>query len=305
MARVPSHPQSHLHARIDAHLHFWRYSAGDYPWIAAGMQALAVDRTPDQVLSQLAACGFTGAIAVQARAAVDETRFLLDLARRHDWICGVVGWEDLACEGLGERLQGWRAEPRLCGWRHPVQDEPDAAAFLGSAAFGRGVALLQRHGWAYDLLVFHHQMEAAAAFCARHDAHWLVLDHLGKPPLAVLARDEAAFGHWQALLRRFAALPHVACKLSGLVTEADWRGGLDEAGRACVVRCLDTALLVFGPQRLMFGSDWPVCLLAAPYAGVFGLVEGWAASRLSARECEALWGGTAGRCYGLQPQGMT
>ncbi len=184
-----SHSHSLLHPRIDAHLHFWRYSAGDYPWIGADMRALAVDRTPGHLLPQLSACGFTGAIAVQARATVDETRFLLELARRNDWIRGVVGWEDLTCEGLGERLQDWRAEPRLCGWRHQVQDEPDAAAFLGCAAFGRGMALLQRQGWAYDLLVFHHQMEAAAAFCARHDAHWLVLDHLGKPPLAVLARE--------------------------------------------------------------------------------------------------------------------
>lgn len=269
------------------------------------MRALAVDRTPGHLLPQLSACGFTGAIAVQARATVDETRFLLELARRNDWIRGVVGWEDLTCEGLGERLQDWRAEPRLCGWRHQVQDEPDAAAFLGCAAFGRGMALLQRQGWAYDLLVFHHQMEAAAAFCARHDAHWLVLDHLGKPPLAVLAREQAAFGHWQARLGRFAALPHVACKLSGLVTEADWRAGLDGAGRACLLRCLDMALQVFGPQRLMFGSDWPVCLLAAPYATVFELVDGWASSRLSASEREALWGGTAARCYGLHPQGMT
>ena len=175
-----SHSHSLLHPRIDAHLHFWRYSAGDYPWIGADMRALAVDRTPGHLLPQLSACGFTGAIAVQARATVDETRFLLELARRNDWIRGVVGWEDLTCEGLGERLQDWRAEPRLCGWRHQVQDEPDAAAFC-CAAFGRGMALLQRQGWAYDLLVFHHQMEAAAAFCARHDAHWLVLDHLGKP----------------------------------------------------------------------------------------------------------------------------
>lgn len=292
-----------LYPRIDSHLHFWRYSAGDYPWIGADMQALAVDRTPGHLLPQLAACGFTGAIAVQARATVDETRFLLDLARSNDWIHGVVGWEDLNSEGLAERLQEWRAEPPLCGWRHQVQDEPDATAFLGSAAFGRGMALLQRQGWAYDLLVFHHQMEAAAAFCARHDAHWLVLDHLGKPPLAVLADDGAAFAQWQAGLRRFAALPHVVCKLSGLVTEADWRTGLRDADTACLVRCLDMALQVFGPQRLVFGSDWPVCLLAAPYAGVFGLVDGWAASRLSACERDALWGGTAVRCYGLQPQG--
>ena len=145
-------------------------------------------------------------------------------------------------------------------------------------------------------------MEAATAFCARHDAHWLVLDHLGKPPLSVRVEDEAAWGRWQASLRRFAALPHVVCKLSGLVTEADWRSGPDEAARAGLMRCLDEALEVFGPQRLMFGSDWPVCLLAATYAGVLRLVEGWAASRLSECERDALWGGTAVRCYGLHPQ---
>ncbi|PIF38961.1 L-fuconolactonase [Delftia sp. 60] len=297
--------------RIDAHLHFWHYSAQDYPWIGEGMQALAVDCTPEQVLPQLEACGLTGAIAVQARGSVDETRYLLDLARRRSGICGVVGWEDLACDGIGERLQSWRAEPALCGWRHQVQDEPDASAFLRSAAFARGLSVLQRQGWAYDVLVFDHQMDAAAALCVRHDAHWMVLDHLGKPPLAGLTQDQhkgqaqAAFGRWQALLQRFAPLSHVACKLSGLVTEADWRSGLREPDRACLLQCLDTALQVFGPQRLMFGSDWPVCLLAAPYATVFELVDGWASSRLSASEREALWGGTAARCYGLQPQGMT
>lgn len=296
MVAAPSRP------RIDAHLHFWRYGPQAYPWIGAGMQTLAMDRLPDQILPQLGACGFSGAIAVQARGAVDETRWLLDLARQHAWIRGVVGWEDLAGDGLGERLQRWRAEPALCGWRHQVQDEPDAAAFLGSAAFARGVALLQRQGWAYDLLVRHHQLEAAAAFCARHDAHWLVLDHLGKPPLAVPADDETALVRWQALLRRFAPLRHVACKLSGLVTEADWRTGAGPIDGTRVLRCLDTALQVFGPRRLMFGSDWPVCLLATPYAGVVDLVEGWAASRLSAAEREALWCGTAMRCYGLHPQ---
>ena len=299
-----SHSHSLLHPRIDAHLHFWRYSAGDYPWIGADMRALAVDRTPGHLLPQLSACGFTGAIAVQARATVDETRFLLELARRNDWIRGVVGWEDLTCEGLGERLQDWRAEPRLCGWRHQVQDEPDAAAFLAAPHSGAAWPCCSAR--------------AGRMTCSSSITRWRRL-----PPSAhgttrtgwcwtIWASPAGRAGPGTGRIRPLAGAAGAFCRAAacglqapGLVTEADWRAGLDGAGRACLLRCLDMALQVFGPQRLMFGSDWPVCLLAAPYATVFELVDGWASSRLSASEREALWGGTAARCYGLHPQGMT
>lgn len=285
--------------RIDAHLHFWRYRAEDYPWIGADMPSLAQDREPADVRPALRVGGLQGAIAVQARGGVQETRWLLDLARRHDWIRGVVGWEDLAADDLAQRLHAWRDTPRLRGFRHQVQDEPDPGAFLARPSFQRGIALLQARGYAYDVLVFSHQMEAAAAFCQRHDAHWLVLDHLGKPPLAAMARDDAAFTRWRMALARFRDMPHVACKLSGLVTEADWRAGLQARDRLDMIRCLDAALQVFGPRRLMYGSDWPVCLLAGSYDMVCGFVRGWAQDRLSADENTALWGATAAVCYGL------
>jgi L-fuconolactonase len=157
---------------------------------------------------------------------------------------------------------------------------------------------LQTRGYVYDVLVHQHQLADTQAFCRRHEQHWLVLDHLGKPALRNFADGETA-ARWQREIGALAQLPHVLCKLSGLVTEADWRNGLQARDIAHIRTCLDVALEAFGPQRLMFGSDWPVCLLAASYAEVVQLVADWAATNLHAEEQQALWGGTAARCYGL------
>ncbi|TCW79794.1 amidohydrolase [Burkholderia sp. SRS-46] len=284
--------------RIDAHQHFWRYRADDYPWIGAGMDVLARDRLPDELRPLLEAQAFDASIAVQARAGRDETGFLLDLARDDARIAGVVGWEDLRSPRLAECVAEW-GSPKLRGFRHQVQDEGDVASFVAQPDFNRGVAWLQARGYVYDVLVFQRQLPDVLGFCARHDAHWLVLDHLGKPALAEFDRDGTAHARWRDALRALGALPHVACKLSGLVTEADWRRGPHARDDAHIEQALDTALEIFGPQRLMFGSDWPVCLLAAPYHEVAARVERWAATRLSAAERQAVWGGTAARCYGV------
>ncbi|MGZ2746794.1 L-fucono-1,5-lactonase [Burkholderia stagnalis] len=284
--------------RIDAHQHFWRYRADDYPWIGAGMDVLARDRLPDELRPLLQAHALDASIAVQARAGRDETAFLLDLARDDARIAAVVGWEDLRSPQLAERVAAW-GSPKLRGFRHQVQDEDDVASFVAHAEFNRGVAWLQAHGYVYDVLVFQRQLPDVRAFCACHDAHWLVLDHLGKPALAEFDRDDTAYARWRHELQALGALPHVACKLSGLVTEVDWRRGLRARDFEQIERALDTALACFGPQRLMFGSDWPVCLLAAPYHEVAARVERWVATRLSAHEREAVWGGTAARCYGV------
>jgi len=148
------------------------------------------------------------------------------------------------------------------------------------------------------VLVLQHQLADTLAFCRRHDQHWLVLDHLGKPALRDFS-SAAVIQHWRQQLSALAQLPHVVCKLSGLVTEADWRHGLQIRDVAHIRTCLDIALEVFGPQRLMFGSDWPVCLLAASYADVVRVVDDWSTARLNADEQAALWGGTAARCYGI------
>lgn len=275
--------------RIDAHQHFWRYRPADYPWMGEGMEVLRHDYLPQQLQPLLDAHGFHGCIAVQARAEEIETDFLLDLAREHDWIAAVIGSVDLRTEGLEHRLARWSGQARLAGFRHLLQDEVDLPAFLADAAFNRGVATLQARGQVYEVLVRAPQLVDVPVFCARHDRHWLVLDHLGKP--AIGGEGDA---QWREYLRRLAVLPHVACKLSGLVTEAGDRAV--NAGE--LHRYLDVALELFGAQRLMFGSDWPVCLLKSEYAEVFAIVQQWAA-RLSVDEQASLWGGTAVRCYGL------
>ncbi len=284
--------------RIDAHQHFWRYRAEDYPWIGHGMDLLACDRMPGQLHPVLASEGLDGSIAVQARAGREETGFLLELARHDRRIAGVVGWEDLSSPHLAANVAHWGRE-KLLGFRHQIQDESDVGSFVEAPAFNAGVAWLQQQGYVYDVLVYARQMAEIQAFCARHDRHWLVLDHLGKPALTEFGRNDAALADWKHDLRKLAALPHVACKLSGLVTEADWLRGLRQKDFDHLLICLDVALEAFGPQRLMFGSDWPVCLLAASYAKVAGVVREWGATRLSATEQAQLWGGTAARCYGL------
>jgi L-fuconolactonase len=276
--------------RIDAHQHFWRYRREDYPWMDERMHALQRDWLPLDLRPLLDAHRIDACIAVQARADEQETDFLLGLAADHPWIAAVVGWVDLRAGDLAQRLERWQHAGRLAGFRHLLQDESDVAATLADSAFQRGVALLQARGRIYEVLVRASQLADVPAFCARHDRHWLVLDHLGKPAIGG-AHD----ADWQRDMRRLAAMPHVVCKLSGLVTEVVGPG-VDEAQ---LHACLDQALAWFGAHRLMFGSDWPVCLLKEPYAEVYSIVQRWAA-RLGADEQQALWGGTAARCYGLQ-----
>lgn len=284
--------------RIDSHQHFWRYRSEDYPWIGVGMDLLAQDRMPYQYQPLLADHGLHASIAVQARSGRDETAFLLELARHDRHIAGVIGWEDIASPDLPQHVAEWGSE-KLLGFRHQVQDEGDAASFLAQPEFNGGIAWLQKNGYVYDVLVCERQLSDVQSFCSRHDSHWLVLDHLGKPALREFRKNKAAYTRWRQEIMQLGQLQHVACKISGLVTEADWMRGLSLRDYDHIVLCLDTALDAFGPQRLMFGSDWPVCLLAASYARVATVVREWATTRLSIQEQEALWGGTAARCYGI------
>lgn len=276
--------------RIDAHQHFWRYRGADYPWMTADMAVLRRDWLPPDLKPLLDAQRVDACIAVQARADEAENDFLLQLAEANPWIAAVVGWVDLFADDAGARLAHWKRHPRFAGVRHLLQDDPDVAATLADPRFDRGVRAAQEHGLVYEVLVRGAaQLAQAAGFCARHDRHWLVLDHLGKPEIG---NDDA---RWRAALNELAALPHVLCKVSGLVTEAArW-----PADAAALRRCLDAALDAFGPQRLLSGSDWPVCLLRADYAAVAAVVDDWAGAALSAGERAALQGGNAARCYGV------
>ena len=286
--------------KIDTHQHYWRYQPQDFGWISDRMPVLQQDFAPADCLEAMHAAGITASIAVQARGLEQETDFLLALAAENPSVLGVVGWTDLRSAQLPQRLEQWTQTPALRGFRHIVQDEPDVPGLLNDAAFQRGVAQLQTRSLSYDVLLFGHQLPDAQAFCSRHDRYWLVLDHVGKPALRDWKQPDTA-ARWRKHLRALAQLPHLMCKLSGLVTETAWgqAGSVSASDHAAILQCCDEALEAFGPQRLMFGSDWPVCQLAAPYAQVADTALQWAASRLSASEQHAFWSGNAARAYGL------
>jgi L-fuconolactonase len=278
---------------IDSHQHFWSYSAAEYPWIGAGMERLARDYLPGDLGPVAAAAGVGGTVAVQARQTLEETRWLLDLAARHPLIRGVVGWVDLRSPEVGSQLAECAAQKKFVGVRHVVQDEPDPR-FLVGEEFVAGLKQLRPLGLTYDLLLYPQQLPAAVELVASLSEQPFVLDHLAKPRIKTWTKpaDRHSWRHDLAALARHG---NVCCKLSGLVTEAAWR----QWRPADFAAYLDIALSAFGPERLMFGSDWPVCLVAADYAEVAGIVRDFCAT-LSAVEQAAIWGGTATRFYGLE-----
>lgn len=276
--------------RIDAHQHFWVYDAREYAWIGDGMEALRRDFLPDDLAPELAACGVDGTIAVQARQSLEETRFLLRLARESEVVRAVVGWVDLRDPAVGETLGELARDPHLVGVRHVVQDEPEDD-FVLRADFQRGIAALGRTELVYDILTYPRQLAPSIRLVDAFPDQAFVLDHLSKP---FIARRELE--PWASELRELAKRPNVACKLSGMVTEADWSAWRRDDFRPY----LDVALAAFGPDRILFGSDWPVCLLSAPYADVHGIVADWAAE-LAEGERERLFGGNAVRIYRLRP----
>lgn len=278
--------------QIDSHQHFWSYSAADYPWIGAGMERLARDYLPEDLGPVAAAAGIGGTVAVQARQTLAETAWLLDLAERHPLIRGVVGWVDLQSPRVAEQLRAIAGRKHLVGVRHVVQDEPDPR-FLLRPEFVRGLRSLQAFGLTYDLLLYPSQLPAAIELVAQLPEQPFVLDHLAKPRIKAWTTP-GDMEPWRRDIEALARHENVCCKVSGLVTEAVWRQWRPSDFTAA----LDGALTAFGPERLMFGSDWPVCLLSGDYAEVAGLIRDCSGT-LSAAEQAAIWGGTAARFYGL------
>jgi L-fuconolactonase len=264
------------------------------------MPLLKKDCQPADVQPALHSAGVDAVVAVQARSCADETDYLLGLAKTNPQIVGVVGWTDLTAPNVAEALDGYARQPLLKGMRHILQDEPQLPVLIRNPDFSRGVKALQQRRLVYDVLVFDRQISSVVDFCSQHDDYWLVLDHVGKPCIRDWQSREVA-GRWLASIRALAAMPHVMCKLSGLVTEADWSGGhgLLAEDAKIMLECFDRALELFGPNRILYGSDWPVCQLAADYETVHGLAQRWASSRLTAQEENAFWAGNAQRCYKL------
>jgi L-fucono-1,5-lactonase len=266
--------------KIDAHQHFWRYDAKEYGWIDESMTALKRDFLPEDLQKEMRGAGFDGSIAVQARQSLDETRWLLALADQHAFIAGVVGWVDLQSDALDEQIDSVR-HPKLVGVRHVVQSEPDG--FLTGQRFRRGIATLERQRLTYDILIYARQLREAIDFAAAFPDQRFVLDHLGKPDIRA-----GAFDTWRRELDRLAALPNVWAKLSGMVTEADWQRWT----RTELHHYVDAAFEAFGAERLMIGSDWPVCTVAGTYQQVMDVVT-TALERRSSTERAAVLGGTA------------
>ena len=273
--------------KIDAHHHFWHYNTQDYGWISDEMAVLRRDFLPADLEPELDRAGIDRVVSVQARQCIEETEWLLKLAEENDFIAGVVGWLPIASPEFPALLEKFAANPKLRAVRHVVQDEPDDRFILGEA-FNRGISRLLSAHLAYDILIFERHLPYAIEFVKRHSEEQVfVLDHIAKPKIAA-----GEMQPWADNLRKLAAFPNVFCKLSGLVTEADIHNWTPDQLRPYV----ETVLDAFGPDRVMFGSDWPVCTCATTYSSWRGLV-GEFISRLSEQEQAQIMGGTALKAY--------
>jgi L-fuconolactonase len=275
--------------RIDTHQHFWRYNRAEYPWIDDSMSALRRDFLPADARREMDRAGVDACIAVQARQSLEETRWLLELADANPFIAGVVGWIDLQADDVAAQLEPFAGHPKLLGVRHIVQDEPDDK-FMLRPAFCRGISQLEDIDLTYDILVYPRHLPVAAELVSRFRRQRFVLDHLAKP--CVRSGDIA---EWERGLRQLAEFPNVFCKLSGLVTEADWHRWTPDQLRPY----LDVAFDAFGPYRLLTGSDWPVCTVAADYARTFSVIDDYLVSRPES-EREAVMGSNAERLWNLK-----
>jgi len=285
---------------IDAHHHLWRYNATEYGWIDDSMAVLQRDFLAQELQSELRSTGVDetgvdgtivdGTIAVQARQSLEETRWLLQIARDYPFIEGVVGWVPLTDGGVQAMLESLAADARLRGVRHVLQGEHDE--YMLMAEFQRGVSLLARCGLAYDVLIHERQLPSAIQLVDRNPGQVFILDHIAKPPIRAKVEEP-----WGSLIRQLAERPNVYCKISGMVTEDNWltwsAGSLQPY--------IDTVLEAFGASRLLYGSDWPVCLVASSYSRWIETVRR-AIGSLSTAEQGRIMGGTAEEAYKLSPR---
>lgn len=273
---------------IDAHQHFWRFDPEQFGWVSDEMKAIRRDFLPGDLKLEIESVGVDAAIAVQARQSIAETEWLLELADRHAFVRGVVGWVPLARPNLSEYLERLASHVALVGVRHIVHDEPDDEYLLGNE-FNAGIALLERFQLTYDILIFERHLPYAIDFVDRHPKQTFVVDHLAKP--CIRARE---IEPWRTNMRRLAERSNVRCKVSGMVTEADLAAWTVDDLRPY----WDEVLNSFGPHRLLFGSDWPVCKLATEYGRWYEIVRELV-TPLSDSEQARILGGTAIDVYGL------
>ncbi len=275
--------------RIDAHQHFWVYKSDEYEWIDESMAVIRRNFLPDDLAPELTANQFDGSIAVQARQTLEETRWLLELADRSETILGVVGWVDLCSENVRSELKHFAGHRKLVGIRHIVQSEPDER-FLLRPDFLRGISYLEEFGLAFDILIYAKHLPVAAEFVERFLRQRFVLDHMAKPPIKAGQMDQ-----WAEGIQRLAKFQNVYCKLSGLITEADWNTWTPEQ----IHPYIKVAIEAFGFDRLMIGSDWPVCLVAGSYRRVMNLIQDCLGG-CSTEQRESVLGKNAQRFWNLK-----
>lgn len=274
--------------RIDSHQHFWQYSSAQYGWITAELAPLQNDFMPDDLASLMESVKISGTIAVQARQQQTETDFLLQLANSYDWIKGVVGWIDLRSKNVRKSLEKYADQTKCCGFRHVLQDEPHDDFMLGSD-FVHGIGQLRQFDFTYDLLIFPRQLKASIDLARQFPEQPFVVDHIAKPLIA-----DRTLEPWATEIRKLAECENVCCKVSGMVTEAKWNQWHPED----FTPYLDIIFDCFGPRRILFGSDWPVCTLSGSYRAIYDLVSNYIKT-FSTAEQEAIMGRNAVEFYRL------
>ena len=274
--------------KIDSHQHFWNYHPVKDAWISDDMKVIQQDFMPADLLPILQENHIDGCIAVQADQSEEETHFLLGLADENDFIKGVVGWVDFRANNIAERLQYFSQFKKLKGFRHIVQGESEDD-FLLREGFCNGIAQLEKYNFTYDILILPKHLHYAAEFVKRFPKQSFVIDHLAKPNF-----KGNNFSDWEVGIAELATHKNVNCKVSGMVTEADWNNWKTED----FSYCLDVLVDNFGIDRLMFGSDWPVSLLAASYEQSSAIVKDYF-SKFSKEDQDKIWGGNAIKFYNL------
>ena len=274
--------------RIDSHQHFWKFDPVRDSWINDEMKVIQKDFLPEDLEPILKQNGFDGCVAVQSDQSEAENHFHFTKAEEFDFIKGIVGWVDLQAKMVEERLQYYTQFKKIKGFRHVLQGEPQRDLML-QPAFMNGISLLQKYTFTYDILIFKDQLQYLPKFVSAFPDQRFVIDHIAKPGI-----KDGEIEEWRDDIKEVAQFENVYCKISGMVTEADWKNWKNEQFKPYI----DTVVEAFGVDRIMFGSDWPVCLVAASYSQMLGIVEDYFAS-FSKDEQEKFFGVNAMKFYNL------
>ncbi len=274
---------------IDTHQHFWNYNPGDFAWLTNEMKSIRRNFSPQNLKNTISETEVKSVVSVQARQRLEETDWLLQLASENDFIKGIIGWVPLASETIMPVLEKYSTQTLLKGVRHVIQGEPDPEFILGKN-FNKGISLLKNYNWVYDILIFEHQLPNTIRFIDQHPNQIFVLDHIAKPRI-----KENKLDNWKKNIRELSKHENVFCKISGMVTEADFK----KWTVAQLHPYFEVVLETFGPNRLMLGSDWPVCLVATTYKNWFEIAKSQI-SQLSKNEQNLIFHKNATQVYQLK-----